>query len=227
MLRIVLGSVGGFLLLFTSVASADEYSKRTVVTINEPVIVAGVEQVTLQPGKYVIKLLNHDHNRNIVLFYNERENKLFATVMAINNYRLFPTDKTVLKYWETPGANPPALRAWFPPGDHWGQEFVYPKVVALRIATETGAKVLTAPARTEEELVTAPVTEIEATGKEVSLEEAFVAPPEEELANAEPGPAAPEPLPPEPLPPTASPIFAIGLLGLVLGSAGTVLRRLW
>jgi len=227
MLRTVLGSVGGFLLLFTSVASADEYSKRTVVTINEPVIVAGVEQVTLQPGKYVIKLLNHDHNRNIVLFYNERENKLFATVMAINNYRLFPTDKTVLKYWETPGANPPALRAWFPPGDHWGQEFVYPKVVALRIATETGAKVLTAPARTEEELVTAPVTEIEATGKEAPLEEAFVAPPEEELANAEPGPAAPEPLPPEPLPPTASPIFAIGLLGLVLGSAGTVLRRLW
>jgi len=33
-----------------------------------------------------------------VLFYNERENKLFATAMAINNYRLFPTDKTVLKY---------------------------------------------------------------------------------------------------------------------------------
>jgi len=89
--------------------------------------------------------------------------------------------------------------------------------------------VLTAPAKTEKELVTAPVTEIEATGKEVPLEEAYVAPAvEEELANAEPGPVAPagEPRPPEPLPATASPIFAIGLLGLLIGSAGVVLRRI-
>jgi hypothetical protein len=214
--------------LFAAVVSADDYNKRTVVTIKEPVIVAGVKQVTLQPGVYVIKLLNSQSNRNIVLFYNEREDRLMATAMAINNYRLFPTDKTVLKFWETPGANPPALRAWFPPGNHWGQEFVYPRVVALRIATETGAKVLTAPAKTEEELVTAPVTEIEATGKEVPLEEAFAAPPEPELANAEPAPAAPagEPQPAQPLPATASPIFAIGLLGLLTGLTGVLVRRL-
>ena len=227
MLRTMFG-LASVLLLSTAVLSADDYNKRTVVTINEPVIVAGVKQVTLQPGVYVIKLLNSPSNRNIVLFYNEREDRLMATAMAINNYRLFPTDKTVLKFWETSGANPPALRAWFPPGDHWGQEFVYPRVVALRIATETGNKVLTAPAKTEEELVTAPVTEIESTGKEVPLEEAFVAPPEPELANAEPAPAAPagEPQPAQPLPATASPIFAIGLLGLMTGLTGVMLRRL-
>jgi len=219
----MVGIVGGFLLLFTSVASADEYSKKTVVTINQPVIVAGVEQVTLQPGVYVIKLLNHSSNRNIVLFYNEDQNKLFATAMAINNYRLFPTEKTVLRFWETPGGNPPALRAWFPAGERWGQEFVFPKVVALRIAKETGAKVLTAPATTEEELVTAPVTEIESTGVEVPLEEAYVAPPPEP-AYAEPAPAAPAE--PEQLPSTASPIFAIGLMGLVIGTSGVMLRRL-
>jgi len=223
MLRTMVGIVGGFLLLFTSVASADEYSKKTVVTINEPVIVAGVEQVTLQPGVYVIKLLNHSSNRNIVLFYNEDQNKLFATAMAINNYRLFPTEKTVLRFWETPGGNPPALRALFPAGERWGQEFVFPKVVALRIAKETGAKVLTAPATTEEELVTAPVTEIESTGVEVPLEEAYVAPPPEP-AYAEPAPAAPAE--PEQLPSTASPIFAIGLMGLVIGTSGVMLRRL-
>lgn len=227
MLRTMFG-LASVLLLSTAVLSADDYNKRTVVTINEPVIVAGVKQITLQPGVYVIKLLNSPSNRNIVLFYNEREDRLMATAMAINNYRLFPTDKTVLKFWETSGANPPALRAWFPPGDHWGQEFVYPRVVALRIATETGNKVLTAPAKTEEELVTAPVTEIESTGKEVPLEEAFVAPPEPELANAEPAPAAPagEPQPAQPLPATASPIFAIGLLGLMTGLTGVMLRRL-
>jgi len=231
MLGKVLALAGGFLLLFTSVVRADPYSKRTVVTLNEPVLIAGVEQVTLQPGKYVIKLLNHPTNRNIVLFYNEKEDHLFATVMAINNYRLFPTEKTVLKYWETPRGNPAALRAWFPPGERWGQEFVYPKGLAVKIARETGARVLTAPtAKTEEELATAPVVEIEPSGKEVPLEEAFVAPPEAvaELANAEPGPVAPagEPRPPEPLPATASPVFAIGLMGLVAATAGALLRRI-
>jgi len=226
--RTMLGVAGGFLLLFPSVSKADEVSKKTVVTINEPVIVAGFKQVTLQPGKYVIKLLNHPSDRNIVLFYNEKQNHLFAMVMAINNYRLFPTEKTVLTYWETPIGNPPALKAWFPPGERWGQEFVYPKGLATKIARETGSKVLTAPVTTEAELSTAPVTEIEPTGKEVPLEEAFVAPVEEEIANAEPGPVVPvgEPGAPLPLPATASPIFAIGLFGLLIGSTGVALRRL-
>jgi len=230
MLRTMLGIAGGFLLVFASVFNADTYNKRTVVKINEPVLVAGVEQVTLQPGTYVIKLLNSATNRNIVLFYNEREDKLFATVMAINNYRLFPTEKTALKYWETPRGNPPALRAWFPPGEQWGQEFVYPKGLAVKIARETGARVLTAPpAATVEELTVAPVTETEPTGIEVPLEEAYVPPLETaELTNAEPGPVAPagEPRPPEPLPATASPIFGIGLMGLVSLSTGVLLRRL-
>lgn len=221
--------LGGLLLLSSAALNADPYSKRTVVTVNEPVIVAGVEQVTLQPGVYVMKLLNHDHNRNIVLFYNEREDRLFATVMAINNYRLVPKDKTVLTFYETPRGNPPAIKAWFPSGDQWGQEFVYPKGLAAEIAKETGSKVLTAPVTTEAELETAPVTELEPSGKEEPLEEAYVAPPTEEVAVAAPAPepAAPEPAAPEPLPATASPIFAIGLVGLVAGSAGLLLRRLW
>jgi len=229
MLRTMLGIAGGFLLVFASVCNADPYNKRTVVTINEPVIIAGVQTVTLQPGTYVIKLLNHVTNRNIVLFYNEREDKLFATVMAINNYRLFPTEKTVLKYWETPRGNPPALRAWFPAGERWGQEFVYPKGLAAKIAKETGAKVLTAPATTVEEMKTAPVTEVEPSGVEVPLEEAYKPPLEnEELANAAPGPVVPagEPRPPEALPATASPVFGIGLIGLLTASAGMLLRRL-
>jgi len=234
MLGKVLAVTGGFLLLLTSVASADAVTKRTVVTINEPVIVSGVRQVTLQPGVYAIKILNTSHTKNIVLFYtlvNGREEKEVATVFAINNYRLFPTEKTVLTTWETPLGNPPALRAWFPSGDRWGQEFVYPKGLAAKIAKETGAKVLTSPAVKEEEFIEAPVTEVEPTGKEVPLEEAYVEPApavEEELANAEPGPVAPvgEPRPPEPLPATASPIFAIGLIGLMIGSTGVLLRRI-
>jgi len=218
--------VGGFLLLFASVSRADEVNKRTVVTLNEPVLVAGVKTVTLEPGKYVIKLMNHDHNRNIVLFYNEREDRLFATVLAINNYRLFPTDKTVLRYWETPRGNPVALKAWFAPGDRWGQEFVYPKGLAAKIARDTGSNVLTAPVETAE-LTTAPVSEIESSGREVPLAESYVPSLawEGELTDAEPGPA-PEPQEPAALPATGSPLFAIGLAGLLFAATGLAVRRL-
>ena len=85
---------------------ASEYDKRTVITFNEPVMIAGVPVVTLEPGQYVIKLVNHDHSRNIVQVFNEREDKLFTTVLAIPNYRLFPKDKTTFGFWETRGAIP-------------------------------------------------------------------------------------------------------------------------
>jgi len=78
------------LLLLGGMLLASDYDKRTVITFNEPVMIAGVPVVTLEPGQYVIKLVNHAHNRNIVQVFNERENKLFTTVLAIPNYRLFP-----------------------------------------------------------------------------------------------------------------------------------------
>ena len=54
--------------------------------------------------------------------FNEREDRLLALVVAIPNYKLVPSDKTDLRFWETPEGNPVALKAWFFPGDTWGQE---------------------------------------------------------------------------------------------------------
>jgi hypothetical protein len=59
---------------------------------------------------------------------------LFTTILAIPNYRLQPTGKTVFTFWETPPGQPKALRAWFYPGDNFGQEFAYPKSAAVQIA---------------------------------------------------------------------------------------------
>ena len=224
-----------FLLLFGLACFADDYNRRTVITLGEPVIVAGVPQVTLAPGKYVIRLVNHDHSRNIVQIFNEREDRLFTTVLAINNYRLTPKDESVFQFWETPSGNPPALRAWFFPGDEYGQEFVYPKGLAARIARTVHQPVLSTTAETVAELETAPVTEVE----EAEVEEAFVAPAEPVLepliAQAAPAPErvpdtlvveappAPEPIA-EALPATASPFFLIGLAGLASAAAGFGLR---
>lgn len=215
-------------LLLGGTLLASDYEKRTEIVFNEPVMIAGVPVVTLEPGKYVIRLMNHDHNRNIVQVFNEREDKLFTTVLAIPNYRLFPKDKTTFSFWETPRGNPTALRAWFSPGDHWGQEFVYPKGLAAAIARDTGEPVLTAPAETVAELEVAPVTEVTKTGEEQPLEEAYVAPAPEAIApEPEPAPvevAAAEPAP-EALPATGSPFYALGLGGLLTAAAGMTLRR--
>jgi hypothetical protein len=153
---------------------------------------------------------------------------LFTTVLAIPNYRLFAKNKTEFGFWETPRGNPTALRAWFAPGDNWGQEFVYPKGLAAKMARDTGETVLTTPAETVAEFDTAPVAEVTKAGEEKPLEEAYTAP--AAAAAPEPAPAevaVAEPAPePAALPATGSPFFAIGLAGLMAAAAGLTLRRL-
>lgn len=215
------------LALFAGLLAASKYDKRTVVRFNEPVIVAGVDTVTLDPGTYVVRLMNHDHNRNIVQFFNEREDHLYATVLAIPAYKPEPAPKTEFGFWETPTGNPVALRFWYPKGDSWGQEFVYPKGLAAKLAQETGQPVLLTRAQNEAELETAPVTEVNPAGEERPFEIAMAPAPRPLPIPAPAAAPAPEPAPQAPaeLPPTASPIFTIGLLGLLLTVAGFALRR--
>jgi len=177
------------LLLTGGVLFAGDWTKRTEVTLGQPVIVAGFPVVTLEPGQYVFRLANSESDRHIVQIFNAEENKLYTTVLAIPNYRLDATDKVKFTFYETPTGNPVALHAWFGPGDTWGQEFVYPKGLAARIARESGEKVLETPAETIAELAEAPVTEINKEGVEEVLEEAYtpaeIAAPVE-VAEAEP-----------------------------------------
>ena len=68
--------------------------------------------------------------------------KCYATILAIPNYRLRATDKTVITFRERPAGQPEALRAWFYPGRNWGEEFVYPKAKAIELAKATNTPVL-------------------------------------------------------------------------------------
>jgi len=201
-------------------------------------IVAGVPVVTLEPGKYVLLLDESYSDRHIVRIFNERQDKLFTTVLAIPNYRLQPSDKTMLSFWETPAGNPRALHAWFYPGDNFGQEFVYPAGLAANLARESGSTVIATPAQTEAELQTLPLTEFNKAGEEeVFVEEARAEPAprpvEVAAAAAEPAPVQEAALAPEPaplaeqaaLPATASPFFALGLAGLLTLILGVSLRR--
>jgi hypothetical protein len=117
------------------VTNADEWDKKTIVTIDAPVMVP--HHVTLQPGTYVIKLDRSPSNRHIVRFYDSKGKKQITAVMAINDARVEPNwdGKSVFTFYEAPAGQPRAIRAWFYPGDTWGQEFIYPKKEAALIAS--------------------------------------------------------------------------------------------
>ncbi|MDQ2840364.1 MAG: hypothetical protein M3Y72_04850, partial [Acidobacteriota bacterium] len=117
---------------FVPRAHADTWNKLTIVTVNEPII-AGNK--VLDPGTYVWKLLDSQSDRHVVQIFDKDQKHLEETVLAIPNYRLKPTGKTQFAFWETPAGVPKAVRAWFYPGDNFGQEFAYPKKLVAQLAS--------------------------------------------------------------------------------------------
>lgn len=130
------------LALINTVASADVWNKKTTLKVNETIEVPGA---VLTPGEYVVKLVDSQSNRHIVQFLNKEENKVLSTVIAIPNLRLRATGKTEFSWHETPAGQPPALKAWFYPGDNFGQEFAYPDSRATELAAATKQEVAHVP----------------------------------------------------------------------------------
>jgi len=222
--------------MFVASARADEWNRKTTITFSAPVEIPGVHLAgwgVLPAGTYVFKIFDSQSDRHIVQIFNQDETVAYATILAIPNYRLRATDKTVMTFRERPVGQPEALRAWFYPGRNWGEEFVYPKAKAIELAKETNTIVLYTPAEIVPEVAVAvkspdepvvlqlkqaPVMAIKPTGEEVAVAEVVTAPP----AQAEVA-AAPLPELPATLPKTASPMPLIGLVGLLsLGGAFAV-----
>ena len=122
----------------TAMLQADAWNKKTELTVHERIQVPGA---TLTPGKYVVKLVDSQANRHIVQFTNETEDRVISTVLAIPNQRLEPTGESEFSFYEGTGGGAPALRAWFYPGDTFGQQFAYPKRKAMELASATGETV--------------------------------------------------------------------------------------
>ena len=198
-------------------ATADDWNRKTVITFSGPVEVPGVGQHNLPAGTYVFKIFNSQSDRHIVQIFNQDETQVLTTILAIPNYRLHATDKTVITFRERPAGEPEALRAWFYPGREWGEEFVYAKSRAIELAKETNEPVLATPIELEaapiEALNTAPVEAVAPTGDPVELAQVVEPPP----AAAATQPAA------DPLPQTASSLPMIALIGLIMIGAGLAL----
>lgn len=213
---LVMLAVSTLVAMFASGAGADtKFNKRTVVTFTQPVEIPG--QV-LPAGTYTIELFESLGNRNIVRIFNADRTKLIATVLAIPNRRLAPTGDTAMKFSERPGNAPDALKAWFYPGDTFGQEFVYPKARAVELAQMTHESipaVETEPAPVEQ-LKREPIVSETPEKTEVAVAEALPTPAPE----AQPLATAPV------LPKTASQVPLIGLLGVLSVTFAFLLKRL-
>jgi hypothetical protein len=198
-------------------ARADEGNQKTVFTFSGPVEIPG--QV-LPAGTYAFKLLDSHSNRHIVQVFSKDERRVFGTFLAIPDYRLRPSDKTIITFSERPAGSPEAIKGWFYPGLGHGHEFVYPKREAVVLARANNTPVpsipeevavnSTKPAVTmrEPEIVAlnqAPTKAEEPGGEEVEVAAAF---------------AVSDPALPATLPSTATTLSLAGLFGLfALGTA--------
>lgn len=120
-------------------ARADEWDKKTILTFSGPVQIPGA---TLPAGSYVFKLADIPGNRHVVQVFDKDEKKIYSTMLAIPNERLEPSDEPVVLFSERASGSPQAVKVWFYPGNRIGNEFVYPKTQAMRIARETHESVL-------------------------------------------------------------------------------------
>jgi len=180
------------------------------VTFSAPVEVPGVGVHLLPAGTYVFRILTPLFDRHIVRISNVAEDHVYTTILAIPNYRLKATGKTVMTFRERGEGQPEAIHAWFYPGRNWGEEFVYPKSRAIELAKAVGEPVLATPIELPapvEALKTAPVIAVKPTGEEVAVTEVVEAPPVE-VANAATAPA-------ETVPQTASHLPLVALIGLL------------
>jgi hypothetical protein len=217
---------------FAPSISADEHDKKTTFTFSGPVEIPPVYITgmrVLPAGTYVFKVVNSSSDRHIIQIFNEDQTKIFATILAIPNYRLQAKDKTVITFNEGIAGKPESLRAWFYPGENWGEEFVYPKARAVELAKVSNLPV---PAHLDElkvvevekpeapqviaQLQQAPIKAVQPTGEVVELAQVTQPAPPADVAVAAP----PTQVAVNTLPATGSSLPLIGLCGLMaLGSA--------
>jgi len=212
---------------------ADDWNRKTVITFSGPVEIPGVHLKgwsVLPAGTYIFKILDSQSDRHIVQIFSKDGLTIYATILAIPNYRLKATDKTVMTFRERPVGEPEALRAWFYPGRNWGEEFVYPKARAIALAKATHTPVLFTPAEVPVEvaepiksaempvvveLKRAPIMAIQPSGEEVELAQVVTPPPTATEVAAAPATHADRELPA-----TASQLPLMALFGLLaLGGA--------
>lgn len=223
MLKILLITSCFVLFLAPLGARADEWDKKTTLTFDKPVEIPGR---VLPAGQYVFKLADSQSDRHIVQVFDRDEMRLYATVLAIPEYRMDTPNKTIVDFDEQAKGTPERVKDWFYPGDNTGEEFLYSKTPPVQLATAAAptAPVATVPAEVN------PPENVPAPAPARAFAPPAPTPPPMMMARAAaptPPPAAaqthPAPAPAKHLPKTASSLPLLALLGMgCLGGAGAL-----
>ena len=234
-------ALGAAFTVSTAVAHADAWDKKTTVSFSQPIEVPGY---VLQPGKYVMKLVNFPADRHVVQFMNERENHVYAAAIAVPAYRNEVTDKTVITFYEARAGQPEPIKNWYYPGDNFGQEFVYPKghlseiaavtretPLALDTRNQASSTPVTVSEPVKEQTPTAAANQPPESSENVTAPGEADAPVEISQATQTPPEAVAAPqnqTPPAPaeLPQTSSKLPEIAVLGLIFIGGAATARRL-
>ena len=204
-------ALGCVLLLISfalSTAYGDEWNQKTVLKLTEPMQIQGV---LLQPGTYILKLMDSMADRHIVRIMNEDETEIIATVIASPHYELRPPNRTQMNFWETPAVTPPAAKTWHYPGEMLGLEFRQPPPSQVAATPEPVAPpIAEAP----------PALEPEAPIAEAPI------PPVPETAETPPASTSEAPAPLQSLPKTASRLPLIAMIGLAFLALSILFRGL-
>jgi hypothetical protein len=145
-------------------ARADDVNRLTCLTFSGPI---QLPSVTLPAGSYLFEHPDGAIDRHIVQVFSGDGKQVLGTFLTIPEERLEATDKTVVTFKETPVGVPEAVRAWFYPYENAGDEFVYPRDEAIKIAKATRQSVLSTshPLSTKAEMQKASVERVTATGE--------------------------------------------------------------
>ncbi len=160
-------------------AHADEFTKLTLLTFSGPVDVPGV---SLPAGTYRFSLADPESGRRVVRVSDKDGTKTYGIFLTVPNQRMTASGKPVVMFNEAAAGAPPAVRAWFYPGETYGYEFAYPHDQALKIARATHQPVLSyndhrAAASTDADksasMKSAEIARIDEHDKPVSTDEAL------------------------------------------------------
>src|SRR5258706_15665484 len=139
---VVLLSVGVVSFTFIVNVHASVADQKTIVTFNQPVDIPGK---VLTPGTYVFKLLDAAGSRDVVQVLDKNETKVITTFIALPTEMSKPPEKPFIRFKEQAPGAPPAIEAWFYPGNTIGHEFVYPRQHASELAKANNQNVASMP----------------------------------------------------------------------------------
>lgn len=133
---------------------------RTYFTFSTPVTLPGV---TLPAGRYLFRLADPDSSRKVISVLSADGKKPLAMLHTIPNQLMKAPQDPELRFMETSGNVPPAIKTWWYPGKAIGYEFIYPRGQALELAKVTSDPVLTTRAETTD-VATADLARIDGSG---------------------------------------------------------------